>query len=163
MKNSKVNKVEVVKAEEIKEVKKEAVKKEAKCKVFVMSSSKGVTNQGMIPALKQNINDKEALIELYKFYPTQFKSSIKYLNNQEKTIIKVVIGEIDKDLVVDVKENAVRINNMMPEEHRMLSTILLNINNQEALKELKTCFSDLFDSAIDYGIYNLNKIKRETK
>jgi hypothetical protein len=61
----------------------------------VYPGKKGITNFQMIPAIKENINDANILMELYNIKPEVFKSSVKYLPDNMKVIGQAFINKFD--------------------------------------------------------------------
>lgn len=61
---------------------------------LVETGPRGVTNQGMIPALKKYIANKETakIITLQKCFPEVVDSSLKYLGKKEVKKYKELIG-----------------------------------------------------------------------
>lgn len=61
---------------------------------LVRTGPRGVTNQGMIPALKEYISKGETgkLVTLIKCFPEIVESSLKYLGKKEQKKYTVLIG-----------------------------------------------------------------------
>jgi hypothetical protein len=62
--------------------------------VQIEAGPRGVTKHQMIPAIKANINNPEALRQLAKDYPTVFNGSVRYLLKKEMQAVKERADEL---------------------------------------------------------------------
>jgi hypothetical protein len=67
---------------------------------LIYKGKKGITNFQMIPAMKENIDNKDNLMELYNIKPEVFKSSVKYLPDHMKLIGQAFVNQFDPNFKV---------------------------------------------------------------
>lgn len=67
---------------------------------MVKGGKRGVTNAQMIPALKENADNKENLVVIYNAFPAVFESSVKYTPDSMKVKLEAFVQEFNPEFTV---------------------------------------------------------------
>jgi hypothetical protein len=80
-------------------------------KSYIMEGRYGVTKHQMIPAIQNNIDNKDVIKALYKYYPDTFSTCVRYLHKKEK---EMLLQYFKKDVSTISQEKMELINILKP-------------------------------------------------
>lgn len=130
-----------------------------------------VTNQEMIPAIKNNIENAEVLKELYETYNEVFNSSMKYLSKKEMNKIEEFGIQIEKherksiirfdEETESIKKGYIVSGKRTITNQQMLPAIKVNIDNVDALRTLRNDYREVFESSMKYLSVKTQNLIRE--
>ena len=119
---------------------------------IITPGKKGVTKHQMIPAIKANINNPEALRQLAKDYPTVFNGSVRYLLKKEMQAVHEAVGTTEIN-----EEHAKLIAKLNPSRkgvtyHQILAAVkeAAEQNDKNMIVLIKKYYKDLLEKSAKY-------------
>jgi len=120
--------------------------------VQIEAGPRGVTKHQMIPAIKANINNPEALRQLAKDYPTVFNGSVRYLLKKEMQAVQKAVGTTEIS-----EEHAKLIARLNPSRkgvtyHQILAAVkeAAEQNDKNMIVLIKKYYKDLLEKSAKY-------------
>jgi hypothetical protein len=130
-------------------------------KNYIIEGKHGVTKHQMIPAIQNNIDNKDVIKSLYKYFPDTFSTSVRYLHKNEK---EMLIQYFKRDVSVITQEKMELINELKPSKkginmrqiiHKVEECVVAG--NYELVMKIKTHFPEYFERSRRYIKRGINE------
>ena len=121
---------------------------------YIIEGKHGVTKHQMIPAIQNNIDNKEVIKALYKYFPDTFSTTVRYLHKDEKATLKKYFK---RDVSAISQEKMEMINILKPSKKGIsMRQIIRKVEeymsegNIEMVMQIKAHFPEYFERSRRY-------------
>jgi hypothetical protein len=119
---------------------------------LIQAGKRGVTKHQMIPAIKENVDDAEALKTLYSNYNETFLGSLRYVNKAVRDKVHEVIEIVEDDDIKKELEARLKPKRKGVTYHQIIMALedAVDRDDMEEIKLIRKYYPEKYNNSMKY-------------